>query len=31
MDIQWQTAKTYEDILYVKADGIAKITHQPPP
>jgi naphthoate synthase len=26
MDIQWQTAKTYEDILYVKADGIAKVT-----
>lgn len=26
MTIQWQTVKTYEDILYVKADGIAKIT-----
>jgi len=29
MKIDWQTAKTYEDILYHKADGIAKI-HQPP-
>ncbi|NMG58270.1 1,4-dihydroxy-2-naphthoyl-CoA synthase [Geitlerinema sp. P-1104] len=26
MDITWQTAKTYEDILYHKGDGIAKIT-----
>ena len=26
MQITWQTAKTYEDILYHKADGIAKIT-----
>ena len=26
MQINWQTAKTYEDILYHKADGIAKIT-----
>ncbi|MCT7948781.1 1,4-dihydroxy-2-naphthoyl-CoA synthase [Ancylothrix sp. C2] len=26
MTINWQTAKTYEDILYEKADGIAKIT-----
>ncbi|OCQ93050.1 dihydroxynaphthoic acid synthetase [Limnothrix sp. PR1529] len=26
MTIQWQTVKPYEDILYVKADGIAKIT-----
>jgi len=26
MKIDWQTAKTYEDILYHKADGIAKIT-----
>ena len=26
MDIQWQVAKTYEDILYHKAEGIAKIT-----
>ncbi|MFP4219224.1 MAG: 1,4-dihydroxy-2-naphthoyl-CoA synthase [Phormidium sp.] len=26
MDITWQTAKTYEDILYHKRDGIAKIT-----
>ena len=26
MSIQWQTAKTYQDILYCKADGIAKIT-----
>jgi naphthoate synthase len=24
--IDWQTAKTYEDILYHKADGIARIT-----
>ncbi|HEY9907816.1 MAG TPA: 1,4-dihydroxy-2-naphthoyl-CoA synthase, partial [Thermosynechococcaceae cyanobacterium] len=24
--MNWQTAKTYEDILYHKADGIAKIT-----
>lgn len=24
--IDWQVAKTYEDILYTKADGIAKIT-----
>lgn len=24
--IDWQVAKTYEDILYSKADGIAKIT-----
>ncbi|HEY8496674.1 MAG TPA: 1,4-dihydroxy-2-naphthoyl-CoA synthase [Limnochordales bacterium] len=24
--IQWQTAKTYTDILYEKAEGIAKIT-----
>lgn len=26
MDIQWQAAKTYEDILYDKSQGIAKIT-----
>jgi naphthoate synthase len=26
MSIQWQTAQTYADILYHKADGIAKIT-----
>ena len=26
MEIEWQTAKTYEDILYQKCDGIAKIT-----
>ena len=26
MQLDWQTAKTYEDILYHKADGIAKIT-----
>ncbi|MEM1278838.1 MAG: 1,4-dihydroxy-2-naphthoyl-CoA synthase [Cyanobacteria bacterium P01_H01_bin.152] len=26
MDTQWQVAKTYEDILYHKAEGIAKIT-----
>jgi naphthoate synthase len=26
MTIQWQSVKPYEDILYVKADGIAKIT-----
>jgi naphthoate synthase len=26
MQIDWQTAKTYEDILYHKTDGIAKIT-----
>ncbi|WP_243903121.1 enoyl-CoA hydratase-related protein, partial [Aetokthonos hydrillicola] len=26
MQINWQPAKTYEDILYDKADGIAKIT-----
>ncbi|MEM6521940.1 MAG: 1,4-dihydroxy-2-naphthoyl-CoA synthase, partial [Cyanobacteria bacterium P01_C01_bin.70] len=26
MDIQWQVAKTYEDIFYHKAEGIAKIT-----
>ncbi|MGI2903256.1 1,4-dihydroxy-2-naphthoyl-CoA synthase [Tolypothrix sp. VBCCA 56010] len=26
MQINWETAKTYEDILYHKADGIAKIT-----
>ncbi|MEB3337856.1 MAG: 1,4-dihydroxy-2-naphthoyl-CoA synthase [Leptolyngbyaceae bacterium] len=26
MHIEWQVAKTYEDILYHKADGIAKIT-----
>ncbi len=26
MSIEWQTAKTYEDIFYHKADGIAKIT-----
>jgi len=26
MKINWQTAKTYEDILYHKADGIVKIT-----
>lgn len=24
--IKWETAKQYEDILYHKADGIAKIT-----
>lgn len=26
MQMNWQTAKTYEDILYHKTDGIAKIT-----
>src|SRR5579883_780808 len=26
MHVDWQIAKTYEDILYHKADGIAKIT-----
>ncbi|MEM9004236.1 MAG: 1,4-dihydroxy-2-naphthoyl-CoA synthase [Cyanobacteria bacterium P01_F01_bin.86] len=26
MDIQWQVAKEYEDILYHKAEGIAKVT-----
>ena len=26
METTWQIAKTYEDILYDKADGIAKIT-----
>lgn len=26
MEVAWQVAKTYEDILYHKADGIAKIT-----
>ena len=26
MSIDWQTAKTYTDILYQKADGIAKVT-----
>ena len=26
MSIQWQAAKTYADILYHKADGIARIT-----
>ena len=26
MPLEWQTAKTYEDIFYHKADGIAKIT-----
>lgn len=26
MEIKWQVAKTYEDILYQKKDGIAKIT-----
>ncbi|HEY8418653.1 MAG TPA: 1,4-dihydroxy-2-naphthoyl-CoA synthase [Limnochordales bacterium] len=26
MSIRWQTAKTYTDILYEKAEGIAKIT-----
>lgn len=26
MQLEWQTAKTYEDILYHKMDGIAKIT-----
>ena len=26
MAIKWKTAKTYSDILYVKSDGIAKIT-----
>ena len=26
MATQWKTAKTYSDILYVKSDGIAKIT-----
>jgi naphthoate synthase len=26
MQIEWQVAKSYEDILYHKADGIAKIT-----
>ncbi len=26
MTITWETAKTYEDILYYKTDGIAKIT-----
>lgn len=26
MQVDWQTVKTYEDILYHKTDGIAKIT-----
>lgn len=26
IDIEWQTVKTYEDILYHKSNGIAKIT-----
>ncbi|MEL6787594.1 MAG: enoyl-CoA hydratase-related protein, partial [Cyanobacteria bacterium J06607_15] len=26
MQVQWQTAKTYEDIVYQKWQGIAKIT-----
>jgi len=26
MDINWQTAKQYEDILYQQAEGIAKLT-----
>lgn len=26
MTVEWQVVKTYEDILYHKADGIAKIT-----
>ena len=26
MSIQWQAAKQYKDILYHKADGIAKVT-----
>ncbi|BAY93925.1 MULTISPECIES: 1,4-dihydroxy-2-naphthoyl-CoA synthase [unclassified Tolypothrix] len=26
MQVNWQTAKTYEDILYQKTNGIAKIT-----
>jgi naphthoate synthase len=26
MSVQWQTARTYSDILYEKAEGIAKIT-----
>ncbi|NJN59308.1 MAG: 1,4-dihydroxy-2-naphthoyl-CoA synthase, partial [Leptolyngbyaceae cyanobacterium SL_5_9] len=26
MQVEWQVAKTYEDIFYHKADGIAKIT-----
>jgi naphthoate synthase len=26
MNVTWETAKTYEDILYDKTDGIAKIT-----
>ena len=26
MQIDWQIAKNYEDILYYKAEGIAKIT-----
>ncbi len=26
MQVNWQTVKTYEDILYHKTDGIAKIT-----
>ncbi|MUH00184.1 1,4-dihydroxy-2-naphthoyl-CoA synthase [Scytonema sp. UIC 10036] len=26
MTLNWQTAKTYEDVLYHKAEGIAKIT-----
>ncbi|NJN62977.1 MAG: 1,4-dihydroxy-2-naphthoyl-CoA synthase [Coleofasciculaceae cyanobacterium RL_1_1] len=26
MNVTWETAKTYEDILYHKTDGIAKIT-----
>jgi len=30
MKIDWQAAKTYEDILYHKADGIVKNHDQPP-
>ena len=26
MKLEWRSAKTYQDILYHKADGIAKVT-----